>query len=163
MAAAAARRGKRFRVDGGGAARGGAAFVPETPALGEVRRGGVNGMADPVELGCRGGSATQRPPHLLIRTISMVRPYRRRAVSIVHRADSHDPLERIEDIGGVNSDRTRWSLSQAAAIAAGTDGLFVKKDGTVIRLIVLTQGGRKQLRTDRAQTNPEDLLTLLAG
>jgi hypothetical protein len=103
---------------------------------------------------------------LLIRTFPMARPYRRRSVSIAHRAYSHDPLERIEDIGGVNSDRTRWSLSQAAAIAAieaGTDEFFVKKDETVIRLIVLTQGGQKYLRTDREQTNPEDLLTLLAG
>ncbi|MBL9186190.1 MAG: DUF3892 domain-containing protein [Opitutaceae bacterium] len=94
----------------------------------------------------------------------MARPYRRRAVSTVSRAYSHDPLERIEAIGGVNSDHTRWRLSQAsatAAIDAGTDEFFVNVDGHPVKLVVLNHGGEKYLATEREKTHPDDLLSLL--
>ena len=45
----------------------------------------------------------------------MARPFRRRSVMFVSRAYSHDPHERIDTIGGMNSDRSRWKLTQAAA------------------------------------------------
>lgn len=96
----------------------------------------------------------------------MARPYRRRAVSSINRAYSTDPLDRIETIRGVNSDHTRWQLSQAAAIAAieaGTDEFFVKTADRVVKLTVLTHGGQKYLKTEREKTHPDDLLTLLAG
>jgi hypothetical protein len=96
----------------------------------------------------------------------MARPYRRRAVSSVSRAYSHDPLERIESIGGVNSDRTRWKLSQAAAIAsieAGTDEFFVNAGGHSVRLVVVTHLGQKYLKTERENTHPDDLLSVVAG
>jgi hypothetical protein len=94
----------------------------------------------------------------------MARPYRRRAVSSVTRAYSHDPLERIETIGGVNSDHTRWTLSQAAATAAieaGTDEFFVNASGQPVKLIVLTHQGQKYLKSEREKTHPDDLLTLI--
>ncbi len=93
----------------------------------------------------------------------MARPYRRRAVSSVIRAYSHDPLERIETIGGQNSDNTRWQLSQTAAIAAieaGTDEFFVTADGQPVKLIVVTHRGLKYLKSEREKTHPDDLLTL---
>lgn len=95
---------------------------------------------------------------------TMARPYRRRAVSSVSRAYSHDPFERIEAIAGVNSDRTRWRLTQAAATAAidaGTDEFFVHADGQPVKLIVLNHGGQKYLATEREKTHPDDLLSLL--
>lgn len=94
----------------------------------------------------------------------MARPYRRRAVSSVTRAYSHDPLERVEAIGGVNSDRTRWKLSQAAATAAidaGTDEFFVNADGLPVKLVVLNHRGQKYLATEREKTHPDDLLSLI--
>ncbi|MDP3069677.1 MAG: DUF3892 domain-containing protein [Opitutaceae bacterium] len=94
----------------------------------------------------------------------MARPYRRRAVSTVNRAYSHDPLERIEAIGGVNADRTRWQLSQVAATAAidaGTDEFFVLNEGHPVKLVVLNHGGQKYLATEREKTHPDDLLSLL--
>jgi len=93
-------------------------------------------------------------------------PYRLRAVSSVNRAYSNDPLERVETIGGVNSDHSHWNLSQAAAIAAieaGTDEFFVTENGRKIKLVVLTQGGQKYLKTDREKTHPDDLLHLIAA
>ncbi len=78
----------------------------------------------------------------------MARPYRRRAVSSVCRAHSRDPLECIETISGVNSDHTRWKLSQPAAIAAieaGTDEFFLTENGRTVELVVLTHEGQKYL------------------
>jgi len=96
----------------------------------------------------------------------MARPYYRRAVSSVSRAYSRDPLERIESIGGINSDHTRWKLSQAAAIAvieAGTDEFYVKASDQMVKLVVLTRGGEKYLQSEREKTHPDDLLNLTVG
>lgn len=94
----------------------------------------------------------------------MARPYNRRAVSFVSRAYSHDPHELIENIGGLNSDRTRWKLSQAAAIGAieaGTDEFFVSADGNPVKLVVITFQGQKYLKTEREKTHPNELLSLM--
>ncbi len=95
----------------------------------------------------------------------MARPYRRRTVTIANRAYSSDPLERVEMIGGVNSDHTRWNLSQTSAIAAieaGTDEFYVNAGDAPVKLVVLTHNGQKYLRTEREKTHPDDLLSLTA-
>ncbi|MFI5357380.1 MAG: DUF3892 domain-containing protein [Opitutales bacterium] len=97
----------------------------------------------------------------------MAKPYRKRAVQSVCRAYSRDPLERIDSIGGVNADHTRWMLTQTAAIEAieaGTDEFFVNEPGgTKVKLVVLKHRDQKYLRTEREASHPDDLLTLLAG
>jgi len=96
----------------------------------------------------------------------MARPYNRRLVSTVSRAYSLDPLERIESIGGINSDRSRWQLSQAAAIAAieaGTDEYFVKVADEIVKLVVLKHRGEKYLQSEREKTHPDDLFHLVGG
>lgn len=88
----------------------------------------------------------------------------RRAISHVARAYSRDPLERVATIGGVNSDRTRWSLSQPAAVAlieSGTNEFFFREGEQNIRLVVLTRGGEKYLQSEREKTHPDDLLSLV--
>ena len=94
----------------------------------------------------------------------MTRPYRRRAVSIVNRAYSRDPLERIESIGGVNADHTQWKLSQVAAIAtieAGTDEFFIQAGEQTVKLVVLNRGGEKYLQSEREKTHPDDLAMIM--
>jgi hypothetical protein len=94
----------------------------------------------------------------------MPQPYSRHAVSFLNRAYSHDPLERIENIGGVSSDRKRWKLSQAQAINAiegGTDEFFVNTESGPVKLVVLTHQGQKYLRSEREGTHPDDLLSLI--
>lgn len=94
----------------------------------------------------------------------MARPYRRRAVSSFTSAYSHDPLERIDSIAGVNSDRSRWSLTQAAAIAAieaGTDEFFVMAESGPVKLTVVAVRDQKYLGTERGKSHPDDLVNLL--
>ena len=96
----------------------------------------------------------------------MARPYRRRAITSVSRSYSHDPLDRIDAIGGMNSDHTRWQLSQVAAIAAieaGTDEFFFEVEGQKVKLIVLNKRQEKYLWTDREATHVDDVLRMLAG
>lgn len=110
-----------------------------------------------------------RLPDVLLRAVNasrvrsiMARPFRRRIVSAVGRAYSMDPLERVAAIGGVNADRTRWNLSQAAAIALienGTDEFFFEVGAERVRVVVLTHGGEKYLQSEREKTHPDDLLT----
>jgi hypothetical protein len=93
----------------------------------------------------------------------MARPYHRREVSTVNRAYSRDPLERIESIGGVNSDRTRWLFSQSVAIArieAGTDEFYATTDTATVKLVVRSYHGEKYLQSEREQTHPDELLHL---
>lgn len=93
----------------------------------------------------------------------MARPFRRRIISVVHRAYSHDPYERVDAVGGINSDRTRWMLSQAAAIAAieaGTDEFFVDASGESVRVVVQARAGQKYLQSEREKTHPDELLRL---
>lgn len=93
----------------------------------------------------------------------MAKPFRRRVVSTVGRAYSCDPLERVASIGGVNADRTRWSLSQPAAISLiekGTDEFFFHAGDQHVRVVVLTHGGEKYLQSEREKTHPDDLLNM---
>ncbi len=93
----------------------------------------------------------------------MARLRHQRSVSSVNRAYSRDPLERIESIAGVNSDRTQWKYSQAAAIArieAGTDAFFIKTGAHTVKLVVVAHKGEKYLQSEREKTHPDDLLHL---
>lgn len=95
----------------------------------------------------------------------MAQPYTRRAVSFIDRAYSHDPLEQIENIGGMNSDHSRWKLSQADAINAiesGTDEFFVNTEDGPIKLIVLTHQGQKYLKSEREKSHPGELSKFVA-
>lgn len=96
----------------------------------------------------------------------MAKPFRQRAISTVERAYSRDPFERVASIGGTNPDRTRWSLSQTAAIVLierGTDEFFFQVGEKRVRVVVLTHGGEKYLQSEREKTHPDDLLNVVTA
>ncbi len=93
----------------------------------------------------------------------MARPIHRRTVSFVQKAYSYDPHERIESIGGLNSDKSRWKLSQPAAIAAIESGLeefFVQTTGQAVKLVVTTHSGQKYLNAEGDDKGSDSLLAL---
>ena len=120
----------------------------------------------------RPGRASRRSAVLLRAAVRaelvslMAKPFRQRVVTAVGRAYSRDPFERVASIGGVNSDHTRWSLSQPAAIALiekGSDEFFFQVGEQRVRVVVLTHGGEKYLQSEREKTHPDDLLKVNAA
>jgi hypothetical protein len=63
----------------------------------------------------------------------------------------------------VNPDRTRWKLTEAAAIQgieAGTYQLTVDVGGKRIAVVIATHQGRKYLKTEADGYAPNNLLSL---
>ncbi|HEX5759534.1 MAG TPA: DUF3892 domain-containing protein [Thermoanaerobaculia bacterium] len=84
-------------------------------------------------------------------------------VECVNKANRYDPHERIWNIGGRNSDGTRWKLSQEDAIAGIESGkwdFYVSVGGDTVSVIVATRLGRKYLKTVADGDQPNNLLSL---
>lgn len=85
-------------------------------------------------------------------------------VSCINKRGNHyDPHERISHIGGVNSDGTRWKLSETEAInyiKNGTYNFYVSVNGQNIDVIVATHNYREYLKTRTDGYAPNNLLNL---
>lgn len=90
--------------------------------------------------------------------------YVRPSSHLYQKSDRQSAHERIQAIGGVNADGTRWSLPQADAIAgieAGTWRFWVTAKGHSVWVIVSTSAaGNKYLKTQNDGEHPNNLLSL---
>jgi hypothetical protein len=74
-----------------------------------------------------------------------------------------NPHERILNIGGVNTDGTRWKLSHTEAIhciVKDTYLFYIKRDGKIVYVVIASQSGWKYLKTTTDGEQPDDLLAL---
>jgi hypothetical protein len=86
-------------------------------------------------------------------------------ISCIKRSDSLNHHRRIDSIGGVNPDGTRWKISEAAAIAgieAGRWRFYLSRTGRDVEIVVATSKyGSKYIKTaDDSGLPPDTLLTL---
>jgi len=85
-------------------------------------------------------------------------------IKCINKSDRTNIHERIINIGGFNSDNTRWKLTQKEAI----DGIkskrwsfYVIKNGkTVLVIIATSQYGYEYLKTEADNTEANNLLSL---
>jgi hypothetical protein len=84
-------------------------------------------------------------------------------IRCINKSDSLNPHKRIINVGGVNADRTRWTLSQTEAIHCiinGTHLFYVKQGGKIVHVVIANQVGWKYLKTTEDGEQPNDLLSL---
>ena len=84
-------------------------------------------------------------------------------VSCINKRDRQSRHERIQNIGGVNDDGSRWKLTEESAISgieAGKWSFYTMGGGEIANVIIAKHEGRKYLKTDRDTTTKDNLLSL---
>lgn len=81
----------------------------------------------------------------------------------IKKTNRTDPHERIEGVGGVNPNGTRWYLLLKDAIAgmeAGKWRFWTMGAGKSVWVIIATHNGNKYLKTESDGIHPNNLLAL---
>lgn len=84
-------------------------------------------------------------------------------IKCINKANRSDPHERIQNVGGVNDNGTRWKLSVAEAIAgieAGKWKFWTAGGGKSVWVVIATHNGHKYLKTEADGVHPNNLLAL---
>lgn len=86
-------------------------------------------------------------------------------VRCINKVDRDNPWERIQNIGGINSDGTRWKISQQSAVDGINSGkwhFFVEqpKGDRVSVVVAESRYGNMYLKTEPDGDEPNNLLTL---
>lgn len=84
-------------------------------------------------------------------------------IKCINKTNRTDPHERIQYIGGINGDGTRWKLSIPDAIAgieAGKWKFYTNVNGKTAWVVIATHNGNKYLKTEADGIHPNNLLAL---
>lgn len=85
-------------------------------------------------------------------------------VRCINKSDRYDQHDRITHIGGLNSDGSRWKLTQTDAIhgiESGKYAFYVEKERKTANVIIATSRfGNKYLKTEADGEHPNNLLSL---
>lgn len=84
-------------------------------------------------------------------------------VGCINKRERNNAHERIQAIGGQNSDGTRWKMTEENAIRSietGEYAFFVLVNGREVDVVVAAHEGRKYLKTTADGYAPNNLLSL---
>jgi len=85
-------------------------------------------------------------------------------VSCINKTNRSSPHERIQNIGGVNGDGSRWKLSESQAIQDIKNGRYAfyveRPAGRRVNVVIASRLGREYLKTEADGEQPDNLLAL---
>jgi hypothetical protein len=84
-------------------------------------------------------------------------------IECINKTPRQDPHLRIENVGGVNGDGSRWTMSESEAITAiknDTYSFYVNVGGQTVNVIIAYHEGHPYLKTEADGLQPNNLLSL---
>ena len=84
-------------------------------------------------------------------------------IQCVNKTNRMNAHERIKDVGGINSDGTRWKLTETAAIDGIEQGkwrFWASVNEKSVWVVVASRLGHKYLKTEADGEEPNNLLNL---
>ena len=85
-------------------------------------------------------------------------------IKCINKTPRNDPWDRIQNVGGINPNGTRWKQSQQQTIQeieSGSWGFYVMQNGRRVDVIVaVSRFGNKYIKTTADGEQPNNLLSL---